>query len=583
MITTAFRSTLSAISIWKINWGDWLAPTLILVTPFVNFLNYHNYGLFHPESLLIIAILASFGLAASLLMTLWPHLSLRLLPWPLPLRPVFLALAVVFLVDFQPELKKPVIKLISEIFSDGTRCIPCIGSFFTIVFLLVFAIVYGLQKNAGKVFATVFAMILAATIVLPQTSEGRRMINGSDIAVPAAETHRSDLPPVVHIVLDEHIGIEGVPVDLPGGAALRADLLDFYVGNGFRIYGKAFSQYHNTGDSLSNLVNGTAQPLAQLFMAPSGLGYTVTENAWFDRLSAQGYRIHVYQTDYLDFCGGKGHRIARCITSPATGLAVLEGQEIAIAAKVAFFFGKFSDPSSFFGLTNRIPFYLRKFQPSTESPSEIVPDRWRLAGLGAPWAKITVERLIDDLREAESGTAYFAHLLLPHRGFVLDENCRLKLDLDSWYDYPHLGLRPGQRLASESRRVRYAEYFKQVHCARRTMGGVLGALSQSGVLDKAIVIVHGDHGSRISGLPPFDSHASWLTRTDLADSFSTLFAIRSPNLLAGYDSSVRSIQALFADLVYGRPIDNERAAVFLTPTTGGPRALLVEYPLPDID
>lgn len=582
MVAKAFRSGLSAISKYKVNWGDWLAPALILVMPFVNFLDYQAYGLLHPESLSIIAILAGSGLAVSLLISLWPRLPLPLLPWSLPLRPVFLALAVVFLVDFQPDLKKPVINLISEVISDGTRCVPCIGSYFTIVFLLVFAIAYVLQQNAGKVFAAAFAVMLATTLLLPRAAEDRRVIIRSESAVPATGAMRPDLPPIIHIVLDEHIGIAGVPQDLPGGTALRANLLDFYVGNDFRVYGEAFSQYVNTGNSLSNLMNGTAQPRGQLIMAPSGPGYRVSENAWFDRLSARGYRIKVYQSDYLDFCAGEGHRIGSCTRYPANGIAVLRNLEAAMMTKIALLFDYFSQPSSFYGFANRFPSYLRNLRRDT-GPSEAVPDRWQPAALSAPWAKMAAERLIDDLRKAEPGNAYFAHLLLPHRGFVMDENCRLKPDIDSWYDHPRLGLEPGQRLAGQSRRARYIEYFKQVRCALRTMGGVLEALSQSGVLDKAIVIVHGDHGSRIAGLPPHEIHASGLTRTDLADNFSVLFAIRSPDLKAGYDSSVRSAQALFAELAYGRPIDDERAVVFLAPIAGGPTATLVEYPLLDFE
>lgn len=336
ILIAPFRSTLSAISKREVNWGDWLAPALILVTPFVNFLDYHHYGLLNPDSLLALSILAGLGLIGSLLITLRPQVRLPFLPWPLSLRPLVIAAAMIFLFDFQPDLKKPVIAWISRIFSDGTRCVPCIISFFGIVFVVFFSIAYALKRNAGTVFATACAVTLIATILLPPTAGGRPITVRSDIPATAAATPRPDLPPIIHIVLDEHIGIEGVPTDLPGGPALRDDLLDFYVDNGFRVYGKAFSQYRNTGDSLSNLVNGTAQPREKLFMAPSGLGFAVTENAWFDQLSAQGYRIQVYQTDYLDFCSGRGHRIAKCVSAPATGLAVLEGAEIAIAPKVAF-------------------------------------------------------------------------------------------------------------------------------------------------------------------------------------------------------------------------------------------------------
>jgi hypothetical protein len=582
-MTPAIRSVLPAIRRRNIVWGDWLAPALILVTPFVNFLNFHNYGLFRLDSLSGVTILACLGLAASLSMTLWPQVRLPFLPWPVLPRPLVIALGIVFLVDFQAGIKKLFIGWLSHVFSDGDQCELCTLLMFGIVFLLFFAIAYALKRNAGIVFGTIFAVILAAIIALPPTSGARRTIQESDIALPAVKTNRPDLPPIVHIVLDEQIGIEGIPKDLPGGVALRAELLDYYVGNGFRVYGGAFSQYHNTADSIANLVNATVRHRRLQYVTPSGFGYSVTENAWFDRLGAQGYRIHVYQTDYLDFCGGKGHRIAKCTTVPASGIAVLEDLEIATSEKVALLFNKFSKHSSLRGFAMRLPSYLRSIRPNTEAPSAVVPDREQQVSLGAPWAKIGAERLIDELGKVESGTAYFAHLLLPHRGFVLDENCRMKPDLGKWYDRPSLGLKSGRRLTGSSRHARYIEYFKQVRCAHRTIDEVVEALSRSGVLDKAIIIVHGDHGSRIAGLLPLQSHASSLTRSDLTDSFSTLFAIRSPDLPAGYNSSARSVQALFAELVYGRPIDDERAVVFLTPRVDGPDAPFGEYPFPGFE
>jgi hypothetical protein len=41
-----------------------------------------------------------------------------------------------------------------------------------------------------------------------------------DVATP----RNGALPPVVHLVLDEHIGIAGIPTDLPGGAELKREL-----------------------------------------------------------------------------------------------------------------------------------------------------------------------------------------------------------------------------------------------------------------------------------------------------------------------------------------------------------------------
>jgi hypothetical protein len=62
----------------------------------------------------------------------------------------------------------------------------------------------------------------------------------------------------------------------------------------------------------------------------------------------------------------------------------------------------------------------------------------------------------------------------------------------------------------------------------------------------AIVIVQGDHGSRIMQLEP--TVASRATRDDYIDNFSTLFAIKSPWLGPGYDRRMASITCLMGML-----------------------------------
>ena len=53
------------------------------------------------------------------------------------------------------------------------------------------------------------------------------------------------LPPVVHILLDEHIGIEGLGGDAAADA-MKERLRSFYVNNGFRLFGGAYSEVSST-------------------------------------------------------------------------------------------------------------------------------------------------------------------------------------------------------------------------------------------------------------------------------------------------------------------------------------------------
>jgi membrane-anchored protein YejM (alkaline phosphatase superfamily) len=75
------------------------------------------------------------------------------------------------------------------------------------------------------------------------------------------------------------------------------------------------------------------------------------------------------------------------------------------------------------------------------------------------------------------------------------------------------------------------------------MDEFLQHLAKAGVLENAVVVLHGDHGSRI---------VEWdqpEPSRDNIDKLSTLFAIRRPNEPAGYDPRQASVQTLFSQLL----------------------------------
>ncbi len=71
--------------------------------------------------------------------------------------------------------------------------------------------------------------------------------------------------------------------------------------------------------------------------------------------------------------------------------------------------------------------------------------------------------------------------------------------------------------APESRRRRYAGYFDQLGCLYRSLREFLEDLQASGLLQDAAIILHGDHGSRISLLTPNRDAAERLSDADLVD------------------------------------------------------------------
>ena len=167
---------------------------------------------------------------------------------------------------------------------------------------------------------------------------------------------------------------------------------------------------------------------------------------------------------------------------------------------------------------------------------------------------------------------FFAHLLTPHEPYVYDADCDLRLHESQWL-WPEVALThtPG------SRAERYPYYFEQITCVTRQLRGVFDALKVAGVFDEATIIVHSDHGSRIRQIRPSGSEQESLSQVDYVERFSTLFAVRSPQVVPGYDDHMRPLQDLLASAVGLDVVVDDPASVFLG-TTGSGRMRSVPMP-----
>ena len=80
------------------------------------------------------------------------------------------------------------------------------------------------------------------------------------------------------------------------------------LSRGFQLFGRAYSRYGSTNPSLDNLMNFSAEPPKHFLIKPLGA------NAYFEEMARRGYRIHVYQSDFLNFCDTAGEfDVAFCL------------------------------------------------------------------------------------------------------------------------------------------------------------------------------------------------------------------------------------------------------------------------------
>ena len=137
----------------------------------------------------------------------------------------------------------------------------------------------------------------------------------------------------------------------------------------------------------------------------------------------------------------------------------------------------------------------------------------------------TLEKLKQDIRDNPTGTAFFAHLLIPHGPYVFNKSCRIPSDAQAWFGRFRRPT-PTGLMADLERAERYRRYLSQLQCIYRKLDDLLNVLRQAGILEQAVIVLQGDHGSRISTLPTLrhQDHPQW-TRM-LRDHYSTLFAVR---------------------------------------------------------
>ncbi len=526
------------------------APALVLSAPFISFLRYNNYDLWRPESLLCIAFFVALGLLASGVIALRPD----------ALRPIVIALILVFYVDvqFRSASTERIALLLEWPLLWKYKGMVVIGLALMLL-LFLSSLTWLFRRHLGVIVSTFFGVFLVASILLP--------VGG----LPNGETLdrigpvRADLPPVVHLVLDGQIGLDGLPRDIPGSQELRRELEAFYERFGFTVFGGAFSHYSATFESLSNLVNGQAVARSGAHIATADTrvpqnGIRFRDNAWFRALSDRGYRIRIYGTDYLDFCSSdSATSIDYCFVAPSNSIFSLMKTDLPPTIKTSMILAPYLAGS----LISRIAVKVwRSFvQPEGlwKDPQHLFPGK----RLGAISASSVFDRITADLRAAPRGTAFFGHLLIPHGAYVFDPECRLKPNPMDWLGPTVNNAPPPLSNTPASREKRYMVYFDQVRCAHHKLSILFRAMEDAGVFADATIIVHGDHGSRIALRKTNIGSPALLSDADIVDNFSTLFAVRMPGPVPNHDRSLRSIQSLFAELLLERPIADEVENVFL--------------------
>jgi hypothetical protein len=490
-----------------------LAPFLLLLTPFVAYLQYQRYGLWQPEVMIIVAVMAAVSLVLGAGSTLSSAFGA-----------VTLAGLVTFLVDIQAR---------------GQPGLKRLG----MLFLGLCVVMWVLRRHANRIVSLMMATVLALAL-LPSRSGA---VTSQDISTPhGSPSQRSDQPLILHLLLDEFIGTEGLPMDLTP-AGFKEELQSFFVDRGFRLFGKAYSEYPITQWSVPQLLNlAPGDFLPDLTSpGPSDGTYRLTRNAYFERLVSLGYGITVHEPDYLYLC--PDGLPASCRTYPTRSLDVLNHLDVQLDARLSAVAGTFLWQSETY---SRVKDKYRALRLKLESKVALPAWNWDKGPPGSATSMPMFDAVMDDLSKAQRGTLVFAHVLMPHYPYVYDEHCAER-PRNEWLnrnDPDRADIRRGFNNVPETRAARYAAYFRQLACTERKIDELIEAIPAP-LRHDAIIIVQGDHGSRISLVDPTTVAGVNPAVSDYADAFSTMFAVRSASIEAGYDVRTTPITCLLRTLV----------------------------------
>lgn len=485
---------------------SWLvvaAPALLLLTPFVIFLRHNAYPLHSAEILGCLLLVGAVGGTLGALSRRFPAVA-----------PLAIASSVVAIVDLQFDVSVPI---------DGVgETAALIAAVVVLTAVLTWMGPQALTL-AGVMAAAVFTTTLA-TPARPLATEERGSLPGDGQG-----------PFILHLILDEHIGLAGLRAVGSADEALR--LRGFLEGEDFLVFDAAYSEHFHTFHSLGHGLNFVTRRYVKELVEEGLPPYTwrLASSRYLAALAKARYAIDVYQTDHLDLCHSTT-AVASCHTYAIKGLGVLRGTTLTPTRRGAFVLSVFLARSDIWNEVLEI--YdngRRRVWPTMAVGVSQIRKVSTIAAVSL------LERLEHDLRSARRGRAVISHVVLPHAPYVYDAECGMRPPSD-WLDHYEL---PGFGNTPEGRAVRYSQYVGQLECTRRWIQRLLRAIPDD-VRRDAIIIVHGDHGSRIR---INDQPREPARESDDIDSYSTLFAIRSPGIRSGLDTRQFSISCLLAELV----------------------------------
>lgn len=388
---------------------------------------------------------------------------------------------------------------------------------------------YTIRLHLGKLFFVIFGVFWVGAFFTSKTP----MVDLQQVATIKAANQ--ELPPYIEIILDEHIGIDGLARLENSDHEFSKKLVNDYIEKGFRVYGDAYSRDYQTLSSFASFLN--FHPLKQVktyIGKEKGINSIIT-NKLFEEITKSGYQINVLQSTFLSLCVKKDNiNLKTCRTYNH-------------AAPVPYPYAKLTEKSAVilnnvFSFIPPIDFFL-KYKNKIWSMLHLPTSNTQgLVEASTATYVVSYPELMDLAKNVEQGNAYFVHLLMPHYPYVFDENCQ------------YVGNR-GKKAST---------YIEQVKCTQKMMDEFLRVLAKNPNAKKSIVVIHGDHGTRMP--TPRDNKKYSFTTENIIKTYNTFFVVKAPSYNAGYDQNKYPLDYLLKTIVLGKklvPYDPAKQFVYL--------------------
>jgi hypothetical protein len=266
-----------------------------------------------------------------------------------------------------------------------------------------------------------------------------------------------------------------------------------YRQRGFDVFQNTIAAAGRTIGSLGQIFADHDGELHNYKEINGAFTYALGENRATDMLADAGYAVTMLQSSYLEICDPAR---ARCLKYARSG----DGSALAARAKAPFATMDYALRTTGLRLlvedSNRASAYYRML--GRIAYSGFVLPSWQRDFARPPLVVSMMEKAAPALRQLTKGEAVIMHFLLPHYPYVLDENCRVKppeqVRVPRWVT-PYIGATFDQATAERA-------YWEQAACAHDRLMAIIDAILSSPGGKDAVIVVHGDHGSRLFKLMP---------------------------------------------------------------------------------